>query len=288
MAPVYEAAIPAQPLNSFVSYYIEATDKSAQKTYDPPDQLAANYSYLVLAGNPTLAQIQYTPWPSGDSPFQGQKVVVEGLVTADTTFYQKYGAYPIQDADGAWNGLFILGKVPALSRGDRVRVYGKVEDHNADYLYKWEGNTQIIADSVKVLGKGDKPFNMAMVTTGALTNKTVSAESYEGVLVRINNFVLTAVNSYDVTVDDGTGPCLLDADAFIGRDQDANPYFYINRIFKLLIVAGDTIRIGEPIAMAQGIFLYSFGTHKIEIRDLADIGTTTGVKVPVVEQPAEI
>ena len=287
---LYTATIPAQPLGSYISYYIEATDKSGQKSFDPPDPTVANYSCVVIEGNPTLGQVQYTIWPAGDSPFQGQKVVVEGLVTADSLFYAKYGSWPIQDITGAWNGLFLWGKTlpKNLKRGDHVRVYGKVDDHNADYLYKWEGNTQILADSLKVLGVGDGPIPVAMVTTGTLTSKSRTAEAYEGVMVRISNFTLTAVNSYDVTVDDGTGPCLLDADGFVGRDQDPNPYFYINRTAKLLIVAGDTISIGEPIAMAQGIFLFSFGTHKIEIRDLKDIQTrSTGVVTPVAAQPLQ-
>ena len=281
----YSAEIPAQPLNSLVSYYIEATDNTGKLTYDPPDPVTANYSYVVLEGQPTLAQIQYTPWDSGDSPFQGYHVVVEGVVTADTTCYKKYGAYPIQDAAGAWNGLYILGKVPALLQGDRVRVYGRVEDHNVDYLYKWEGNTQIIADSVRILARGEALPAITDVATGDLKDKSKSAESYEGVLVRVKNATLTAVNSYDVTIDDGSGPCLLDADIFVGRDQDANPYFYINRSAQLLIVNGDTVRIGEQITIAQGAFLFSFGTHKIEIRNLGDIGTVTGVKGAVAAQP---
>jgi hypothetical protein len=109
------------------------------------------------------------------------------------------------------------------------------------------------------------------VTTNDLKSKSVSAEQYEGVLVQVRNATLTSVNSYDVTINDGSGECLLDGDAFIGRDQDANPNFYINRTAKVLIVAGDTVKIGEQIKMVQGVFLYSFGSHKIEIRDLSDI-----------------
>jgi len=285
---LYSGQIPAQALNSVVNYYLEAIDKSGQKTFDPPDPTIANYTYLVLSGNPTLAQVQKTYWPSGDSPFQGSKVTVEGIVTADSLFFAKYGAYPIQDASGSWNGLFILGKVPtSLHRGDKVRVYGKVEDHNADYLYKWEGNTQIIADSVKILARGQALPTIATVTTNDLKSKSVSAEQYEGVLVQVKNATLMAVNSYDVTINDGSGDCLLDGDAFIGRDQDANPNFYINRLAKVLIVAGDTVKIGEQISLAQGVFLYSFGTHKIEIRNLHDIGVKTGVKNAVISQPLQ-
>lgn len=282
----FSAVIPAQPLGSYVSYYIAAEDKGAIKAYDPPDRLNANFAYVVAEGLPSLSQIQYTLWPSGDSPFQGEKVVVEGIVTADSLFFAKFGAYPMQDAQGPWNGIYFLGNVPKnLHRGDHVRVYGTVEDHNADYLSKWEGNTQIKADSLKVLARGQALPAVEVVKTVDLTSRSMEAEKYEGVLVQIKNATLTAINQYDVTIDDGSGPCLLDGDAFVGRDQDRNDLFYLNRLLKFLIVGGDTLRIGDQINVVQGIFLYSFGSHKIEIRDLLDIGTVTGVKNAVVAAP---
>ncbi len=276
----YQAVIPGQPNGSFVSYYIEAIDEKGQRTTDPPDIVNGNHCYLVKDGDLTIADVQYTPWPAGDSPFQGHKVTVRGVVTVDTTFASasRYGAYAIQDAEGPWNGLYILGNVPPLFGGDEVRVYGKVEDHNAAYLYKWEGNTLILADSVKIISRGNPLPAIVKVKTGDLKSMTASAESYEGVLVRVENFILTKVNSYDVSIDDGSGECLLDADGFVGRDQDPNPYFHVNRAGNFLILAGDTIRVGMQISFAQGVFLFSFGTHKIEIRDLQDIGNKTGVE----------
>ncbi|MBN2354784.1 T9SS type A sorting domain-containing protein [candidate division KSB1 bacterium] len=288
-SPNYQAVIPAQANGHFVSYYIEAVDEQGQKATDPPDVNNANYCYPVKDDDLTIADIQYTPWAGGDSPFQGYKVAVTGVVTVDTTFADpaKYGAYAIQDADGMWNGIYIFGAMPALSRGDEVKVFGKVEDHNAAYLYKWEGNTQIIADSIKILSSGKPLPAIATVKTGDLKNMTASAESYEGVLVRVENFTLTRVNSFDVSIDDGSGECLLDADGFVGRDQDANPYFHVNRDGAFWILAGDTIRVGMQVSYAQGVFLFSFGTHKIEIRDLQDIGTITGVENAVVAPPLQ-
>lgn len=282
----FTADIPAQPLGSYVSYYVEAEDKNAVRAYDPPDRVNANFAYVVLEGHPSIAQIQYTIWPSGDSPFQGEKVVAEGVVTVDSLFFAKFGAYAMQDAQGAWNGLYFLGKVPNnLHRGDHVRVFGTVEDHNADYLSKWEGNTQIKADSVQLLARAQALPAVELVNTVNLTSRSTDSEKYEGVLVQVKNATLTAINQYDVTIDDGSGPCLLDGDGFVGRDQDKNNLFYLNRLLKFLIVGGDTLRIGDQINVVQGVFLFSFGTHKIEIRDLADIGTVTGVKNAVVAAP---
>ncbi len=285
-AGAFTAEIPAQPLGSYISYYVEAEDNNAVRAYDPPDRVNANYAFVVLEGQPGIAQIQYTIWPSGDSPFQDEKVVVEGIVTVDSLFFAKFGAYAMQDAQGAWNGLYFLGKVPNnLHRGDHVRVFGTVEDHNADYLSKWEGNTQIKADSVQILARVQALPAVELVKTVDLTSRSTASEKYEGVLVQVKNATLTAINQYDVTIDDGSGPCLLDGDGFVGRDQDKNNLFYLNRLLKFLIVGGDTLRIGDQIDVVQGVFLYSFGSHKIEVRDLDDVGTTTGVENAVVAPP---
>jgi len=97
------------------------------------------------------------------------------------------------------------------------------------------------------------------------------------VLVRIKNATLMSVNRYDVTFDDGTGPCLVDGDFMLARDQDANYTFYVNQSGGYLVAFGDTIYPGEKVDRIQGVFLYSFGTYKIEVRDAQDFGRTVGV-----------
>ena len=55
---------------------------------------------------------------------------------------------------------------------------------------------------------------------------------------------------------------------------------------QVLILNGqDTVHVGDKIEMAQGIFTFSFGTFKIEIRDMADMGYVTGVKSDIVAAP---
>ncbi len=124
------------------------------------------------------------------------------------------------------------------------------------------------------------------LTTADLNGSSDTAESFEGCLVRVDNVTLTSVNSYDVSISDGSGECLLDADGIVSGDQYANPYFYIDSDNSLLIIAGDTLHIGDTISFAQGVFTYSYGTFKIELRNLNDLGDIgTGVDNGIVAQP---
>lgn len=283
---LWAAEIPAQASGSFVSYYVMAEDTEGQTTSDPADPTVANYCYVVKDEGITIADIQYTPWSIADSPFEGQQVEVTGIVTADTLFYGKFGAYVIQDADGPWNGVFVFGALPQLMRGDKVKVTGTVTDYNADWHFKWDNNTVILADNAEVLEQAEPPA-VVEVATGDLAGDAATAESYEGCLVKVSNMTLVSVNSYDVTISDGSGECLLDADAFVGADQKFNPYFFIDNDDGVLILNGvDTVKVGDTLQSAQGVFTFSFGTYKLEIRDMNDLGGyAVGVKSDIIAAP---
>jgi len=127
----------------------------------------------------------------------------------------------------------------------------------------------ILADSFS-LNSSDNAIHEVAVTTGELNSDTTDAESYEGAVVTISNATLTVVNSYDVTFDDGSGPCLVDDD-FIAAD------FYVNRDDKYLYAFGDTIWPGEEVNNIRGLFTYSFGSFKISVRNQNDWGEAVGI-----------
>lgn len=281
---MYEGNIPAQAANCFVNYYVTATDNISQSTTAPADLSVQNYCYVVKDGPLSIYDIQYTPWELANSPFEGYNVAVTGIATVDTSANNLYKAYSIQDAEAAWSGVFVFGVKIPLNRGDEVTVYGKVTDYNPDYHYKWDNNTVILADSVKVLSSGNSA-NATPVPTGTLKTNTMEAEAYEGVLVEISNATLISVNPYDATFDDGSGPCLLDGDFMLARDQDANTTFYVNDTDGYLVAFGDTVQIGDTIGKIRGVFTFSFGTHKIELRNSFDFGYVTGVNDNVKMQP---
>jgi hypothetical protein len=271
----YAGAIPAQAEGSFVEYFIKATDELGQTTIVPDTSLYF-YGYPVTSGQLSIANIQYSPWKLANSPFEGTTVTVTGIVTSDTTMNNNYGAYSIQDQSGAWNGLFIFGAKKELFRGDQVKVVGTVTDYNPAWHFKWDNNTVILVDTVEVLSQGNTEPQPVHVTTGDLGD-AAKAEQYEGVLVHIKNATITKINRYDVTVDDGSGPCLIDGDGLVSNDRSANSTFYINQTDGYLVAFGDTLRVGDVVDYIQGVFTFSFGTYKIEVRDNNDFGQVTGV-----------
>lgn len=285
---MYVGEIPPQSAGSLVHYYFHADDSQGKTATDPSIIENRNYLYVVKDDPITIKDIQYSPWPIADSPFNGFQVEVEGYVTADTLFYNQYNAYVIQDEQGPWNGVYVFGELPQLMRGQKVKVFGTVTDYNDDWHSKWDNNTVILTDSVQVMDE-TMMIDPVLVQTGDIPSApdAMSSEQYEGSLVRVEDLQLVRCNSYDVTVTDGSGECLLDADGFVGRDQDANPYFYIDNDNDMLILNGsDTLRAGDTISSVEGVFTFSFGTYKIEIRDMGDIGGyETGVNSPVVSTP---
>jgi hypothetical protein len=182
----------------------------------------------------------------------------------------------MQDEEDVWSGIFLFGISQNLNRGDEVTVTGTITDYNPDYHFKWDNNTMILVDEVTVNSSGNS-ISALDVETAVLNGDTTSAEQYEGVLTRISNAELISVNTYDVTFDDGSGPCLVDGDFIVDGDDDPNSIFYVNSADNYLVAYGDTIRPGDIVNHIQGVFTYSFGTFKISVREENDFGTIAGI-----------
>lgn len=285
---VWEGTIPAQPNGSKVEYFIEIKDDLDQVSYMPADTSLKKYGYVIRDEGLTIYDVQYSWWKVADSPFEGYDVTLTGTITTDTLMNNTYKAYAMQDNEGTYGGIFLFDVTDLLNRGDKVRVTGTVTDYNPDYHFKWDNNTVILVKSIEKLGTESVPSPIT-VSTGDISNPTDStssfAEAYEGVLVKVQNVAITSINRYDVTVDDGSGPCLIDGDGIVSRDQDPNGRFYINQSEGYLMAFGDTFRVGDVINFIQGVFTYSYGTYKIELRDENDLGAKVGVKEDVHPYP---
>jgi predicted extracellular nuclease len=126
------------------------------------------------------------------SPFEEQKVIVEGVVTGDfqdgdADATRNLGGFYVQgDSDGdaaTSDGIFVFDGNQSdtdVSRGDRVRVSGKVVEHF--------GETQIVASAVSVIGTGTvNPVSVSLPVTTIRNSddeRIPNLEAFEGMLVR--------------------------------------------------------------------------------------------------------
>lgn len=260
-----------QTLNAWVDYYIRAVDDSGNVGIEPPDTSFEMFCYRVTQGPVmTMRDAQYTHWPSHNSPFKGYTITVEGVVTGDTTVNNRYQAYVLQDNDQPWSGMFVSWIDNQLPYNVKVQVTGTVTEADPEWTYKWGGLTKLInVDTLIVTGTGTR--TPLAISTGNLAQDSPLAESYEGVLVTVGSpefpVTVTSINEYDWTIDDGSGPCLIDDDA--GKIDSS---FWQN------------IQVGSTFDRITGFFTYSFGTYKIELRNPNDYaGFLAAREIPQVQ-----
>ena len=120
--------------NNTVFYYVSATDDGADqsepKTSIYPYDIEHEQLGFHVTDDLTISMIQETPWPSGNTFYNGCNVSLSGIVTADTAQYNSvYSAYALQDGTGQWNGLiFDTDEIVQLTRGDDVSITGLITE----------------------------------------------------------------------------------------------------------------------------------------------------------------
>ncbi len=194
----------------------------------------------------SIADVQKTAnGGEGDSPYKGQVVTLQGVVTGVT----KYG-YFIQDAAQPWSGVYVYDGTHAstLKVGNKVLLTGTVDEYNGKTEIKDLTSFSVVEENATV--------------PAPLTVKTgdVPQEQYESVLVRVTGAECTNTDlGYgEWEVDDGSGPCRVDD----------------------LIYKGFTPELGQKYTIT-GPCDYSYGNYKIEPRDEQDI--TLSTTAPVIE-----
>ena len=102
------------------------------------------------------------------------------------------------------------------------------------------------------------------------TQSGEEVESYEGVLVQLNNVTVSSINDYDWTITDESGfVALIDDDM---ANMEADNYL-------------STLVEGQQLESVSGIFNYSFGSYKVQIRDMDDLGQSLGINDDVQVSP---
>ena len=116
------------------SVSIDATKVTDNDLDDPPDAMAANHSFSFTTTLP-VTQIAQVQGAAHISPLNGQRVKVEGVVTARRTAGGRgyWIQDPTPDSDLATSdGVFVfLNQAPAAQIGDNVRVIGTVGEFRA-------------------------------------------------------------------------------------------------------------------------------------------------------------
>jgi predicted extracellular nuclease len=190
----------------------------------------------------SIHDIQFTTDPSGDSPYEGQTVTTQGIVTA---FFYDYGRrYTfIQDGTGPWSGLLLYRPNGYINVGDLLEVEGEVSEYY--------GLTEIAYGDVTVLSPGTLP------TPEVLSSGDVNQEQWESVLVRVENVTVT-------DEDLGNGEWLVDDTSGGVRVDDLGDYGY-------------SPTNGDLLDFVQGPLFYDWSNFKIEPRDNSDISIVRSI-----------
>ncbi|MBI5476139.1 MAG: T9SS type A sorting domain-containing protein [Ignavibacteriales bacterium] len=286
----YRATIPQFPENTFVRYFIQATDDDTPPqttTYASSafggassDTSKGFFFYNVLNRPLTIHDVQYTPFTNGRTPYLGAAVSLSGIVTADTAHLdltQPSGGTSVwymQSGNSPWSGIWFTGTdttLKSLRNGDSVTVTGSIgEDFDVTKL-------QYVSSVVKHSAGNAIPAPVVSQTTvfgSSVGNGDPIAESYEGMLVQLNNVTVTNIyptfsDPTEYEVDDGSGPLLV---------QQSRKNKYSN-------IPGDTIsgktilKLGDHISSLTGVIYFSFNRYKFVPRNDADFGTITGVSI---------
>lgn len=166
---------------------------------DNPGNNNNNNNNINATDDHTIYQVQDESHPShlqvGD-PVQIERVVVTAVDKDDTDGYT--GNVWVQEPDGGpYSGIKVFapailpgGNLDTINEGDLVDVSGTVDEYH--YEPTDDTVTEIVNGTVTVLGQAE-PLDPEVVGVQTVMDPA-SAEQWEGVLVRVENVLVTAQN----------------------------------------------------------------------------------------------
>lgn len=271
----YSADIPAvNSDSSLVDYYIWAKDNNGNVSTMPSNIANVQYFYLVLNRAVTIQDVQYNPFGTDVSGYNGYRLSLTGIVTGDSTDVTPSFAYRIymQNGQGPWSGIQIGTRgtngnlVRGLQKGQKVTVNGLVWDDPVTptfYVTRIDSTT-----SVQVLSSGNplpEPEVLQTSTIGISGLGQVQKEQWESVLLRYNNVTVTNENADypsnfgEMYVSDGSG------NTRVELEDGRHDYHNLSDPTRLYYV-----KTGSTFDALQGILYYSFGNYKLVPRNNGD------------------
>ena len=182
---------------------------------------------------------------NGNSPFYKDIVIVNGIVTAFSSF-GSWNVYCLQNITGPWNGIYVFDLVTGevLAQGDSVKVIGKIDEYF--------NMTEIVASSVEKL-ESRKTMPKAHILTGALD------EGLEGALVKLE----------DVQVSEDTD----EKDSkkvFVAKVGGKDVKIYNNLYGDLTFDAGNSYNV-------TGVVVYAHGNYRLSPRTALDVESISSI-----------
>ncbi|MBI3194684.1 MAG: T9SS type A sorting domain-containing protein [Ignavibacteriae bacterium] len=273
---IYEASFFDLAPNTFVRYFIEATDTGGQVSrlayqgagFVGIDTAQGFFNFTILDHDPKISDIQYTMYSHGVSPYYGATATLRGIITADTsdlelTAHSGFNGTTVwfmQDGTQPWSGIWLTADSGSTSmflhlrKGDSVAVSGRIGELNTvTQMYSITSVT--VVDSNKTL---PQPI---LVTTGTFAQGSQSAEQYEGMLVKVVGTTLVNVFPYFsdpqlYEVSDGTGGM------FVGPD---GKNLYTHRPGDSTLGLTNILYLNDKIDTLIGVMYYASGANRYTI-----------------------
>ncbi len=260
---------------------------------------------MVLNRQLTIQDIQYSPFGSGYSSncefegglsgYNGYEVTVRGIVTADTTdikgdetgIISEPQVY-IQNGIGPWSGINIVGnEVFGLRRGDDVSVTGIVNDnYGLTQIYGINSPSQINIHSTGNSLPHAEVLSISEINL--LSNGSVQAEQWEGVLIKYYNVVVNNENADgypgphsppdnynfgEIFISDTITSNLVTRIALQGGTHDYHNFWRVGQdSIPIYIQTGDTI------LSITGVLSFSSNNYKLIPRKNDDFDGITAVE----------
>lgn len=284
---IWAGTLPAFNDSSFISYYITAIDNDGNESNNPTDIINGRYFYFVLNRPLTINDVQYSPYGTGYSGYNGYSVTVEGVVTSDTSDIS--AQFYIQNGSGPWSGIQLFGtQTEDLKKNDKVSVSGIVNES----LYPTFGFTRIgnldQGVSVTLISSGATEPEPTEIATGIIAESSsgsLPAESYEGVLIKYTDVTVIDENADgDVGPDAGNtgrnhGEMLVADGSAIPTRVELQDGLNDYHNFWDASLENEPIRVLDAATFDEliGVLYYSFGNYKLIPRNNDDFRGYTGV-----------
>jgi hypothetical protein len=260
--------------SSLVDFYIWSKDNDGNVSTMPAAISNVQYFYLVLNRNVTIQDVQYNPFGTDVSGYNGYRVSLTGIVTADTLDDHPGGSFRLymQNGPGPWSGIQMGTRgtngnlIQGLQKGQKVTINGLIWDEPVTPTFNV---TRIdSASSVNVISSGNPvpaPEVLQTDVIGTGGNGLVSKEEWESVLLRYNNVTVTNENADfpsnfgEMYVSDGSG------DTRVELEDGRHDYHNLSDPTRLYYV-----KTGSTFDALQGILYYSFSNYKLVPRNNND------------------